>query len=68
MTNGFAQMRAGVVVQFVLLAWAWGSSFLRIKVGLNDLFPTQIVWARMVIGAVALGLLLTATRHTFQMQ
>ncbi|WP_245600765.1 DMT family transporter [Streptomyces sulphureus] len=43
-----------VVGQFVLLAMAWGSSFLFIKVGLESLAPLQVVWARMVVGAAVL--------------
>ncbi|WP_083915612.1 DMT family transporter [Demetria terragena] len=53
---------SGVVVQFVLLALAWGSSFLFIKIGLEELSPTQVVLARMVFGAAALGVFATATR------
>ncbi|THA24019.1 DMT family transporter [Streptomyces sp. RKND-216] len=43
-----------VVGQFVLLALAWGSSFLFIKIGLEGLSPLQVVWGRMVFGAGAL--------------
>ncbi|WP_240691991.1 DMT family transporter [Arthrobacter sp. CAU 1506] len=51
------------MIQFVLLALAWGSSFLLIKLGLRDLSPMQVVWARMAIGAAALGLLMLAARR-----
>lgn len=63
MGKAFAQTKAGLMAQFVLLALAWGSSFLLIKVGLRDLSPTQVVWGRMVIGAITLGLLLLASRR-----
>ncbi|AOS63863.1 DMT family transporter [Actinoalloteichus hymeniacidonis] len=60
--RGFTQTRAGIVGQFVLLALAWGSSFLFIKLGLRELSATQVVWARLVVGALALGLLVLVTR------
>jgi drug/metabolite transporter (DMT)-like permease len=52
-----------VVTQFALLATAWGASFLFIKVGLRGLSPAQVVWARMVFGATALGLLVVLQRR-----
>ncbi|WP_199431980.1 DMT family transporter [Qaidamihabitans albus] len=55
--------QAGIVVQFVLLALAWGSSFFFIKVGLAELSPAQVVWARMVFGALTLALIVLVTRR-----
>jgi drug/metabolite transporter (DMT)-like permease len=52
-----------VVTQFALLATAWGASFLFIKVGLRGLSPAQVVWARMMFGAAALGLLVVLQRR-----
>lgn len=52
----------GVAVQFVLLAVTWGSSFLLIKLGLAGLSPMQVVWARLVFGALALGSVVLFTR------
>lgn len=52
----------GVLLQFGALALAWGSSFLFMKLGLAGLSPGQIVLARMVIGALTLGLVLVGTR------
>jgi drug/metabolite transporter (DMT)-like permease len=49
-------------VQFVALSLAWGSSFLFIKVGLDGLSPLQVVTGRMVLGALALGLVLLVGR------
>lgn len=64
MRNGGADAgQAGVVVQFGLLALAWGSSFLFIRIGLDGLSPSQIVWCRMVFGAVTLGLIMLITRQ-----
>jgi len=57
--------RAGAitVVQFVLLGIVWGSSFLFIKVGLGGLSPVQVVWGRLVLGAITLGLFALARRE-----
>ncbi|WP_078662558.1 DMT family transporter [Streptomyces bicolor] len=55
-------MRAKVVAQFVALACAWGSSFLFIKVALEGLTPAQVVWGRLVLGAVALSAVMAVTR------
>lgn len=63
MLGGSGQLRARIVVQFVLLAVAWGSSFLFIKIGLRELSPTQVTLARMLFGALALGLLVAITRR-----
>jgi drug/metabolite transporter (DMT)-like permease len=52
-----------VAGQFVLLALAWGSSFLFMKIGLDGLSPLQVVWARMVLGAGALWLTALVTRR-----
>ncbi|WP_421845905.1 DMT family transporter [Mycobacterium sp.] len=50
------------MVQFLLLAAAWGSSFLCIKIGLEGLSPAQVVVARLVGGAAALVLMVTISR------
>lgn len=52
-----------IVAQFSLLALAWGSSFLFIKIGLQGLSAEQVVWARMVFGALTLGLIMLVTRR-----
>ncbi len=51
-----------VVVQFCLLALAWGASFLFIKIGLTALSPAQVVWSRLVFGALALVLVVIVRR------
>lgn len=48
-------------VKLLTLALIWGSSFLLMKVGLDDLHPVQIVALRIVLAAVTLGLLLRLT-------
>nr|WP_202454920.1 DMT family transporter [Streptomyces sp. SID8367] len=44
------------------MACAWGSSFLFIKVGLEGLTPAQVVWSRLVLGALALCVVMAVTR------
>ncbi|MGA8047422.1 MAG: DMT family transporter [Dermatophilaceae bacterium] len=48
-------------VKLLTLALIWGSSFLLMKVGLDDLHPVQIVALRIVLAAVTLLLLLRLT-------
>lgn len=55
--------RIGILVQFVLLALTWGSSFLFVAVALTGLSPAQVVLARLVIGALALGLICVIGRR-----
>jgi drug/metabolite transporter (DMT)-like permease len=55
--------QVGVVIQFGLLALTWGASFLFIKIGLEGLSPAQVVWCRMVFGAIVLGLIMLMTRR-----
>jgi len=47
-------MRPSDAARLVLLGGIWGSSFLFIKVALEDLTPTQIVAGRVAIGALLL--------------
>ncbi|MET9629265.1 DMT family transporter [Lentzea sp. NPDC006480] len=54
---------ARVVSQFVLLAIAWGSSFLLIKLGLQGLTPLQVVAGRLITGALALGVVAALSRQ-----
>jgi drug/metabolite transporter (DMT)-like permease len=48
---------------FLALSLVWGSSFLFIKVGLRGLAPTQLVLARILLGAVTLAVIMTVTRR-----
>ncbi len=52
----------GTVLMFAALAATWGASFLFIKIGLEGLTPGQVVWGRLVLGAVALLMISAATR------
>lgn len=47
----------------MLLAIAWGSSFLLIKLGLQGLTPLQVVAGRLITGALALGVVAALSRQ-----
>ena len=49
-------------VKFAALSLIWGSSFLLMKVGLDDLHPVQIVTMRILLAALTLVLLLRLSR------
>jgi drug/metabolite transporter (DMT)-like permease len=53
---------ATTVAQFVAMGLVWGASFLFMKVALDGTTPLQIVWTRLVLGAVALGAVVLVTR------
>lgn len=65
MSAGTAARGAGgvVLLQYVLLALTWGSSFFLVSVGLQGLSPTQVVVARLLAGAVTLVLMSLITRQ-----
>jgi drug/metabolite transporter (DMT)-like permease len=50
------------LVRLALLALLWGSSFLWIKLALDGLSPTQLVLARLVLGAAILVLVVRVRR------
>lgn len=52
------QSRVPWQVKFLALALIWGSSFLLMKVGLDDLHPMQIVAMRIFLAAATLAILL----------
>jgi drug/metabolite transporter (DMT)-like permease len=52
-------------VQFVALAAIWGSSFLFIKVALDDLAPLQVAFGRIAVGGVSLVAAAVLTRQRF---
>ncbi|MEU6345666.1 DMT family transporter [Streptomyces sp. NPDC046977] len=62
-----ARPRAGssgaVLGQFLMLALAWGASFLFIKIGLEGFSPAQVVLGRLLAGAAALLAVVAATRQ-----
>lgn len=55
-------MNNSSVVRFLLLAALWGSSFTLIKVSLEGLTPSQLVLARLILGAAVLVAVATARR------
>ena len=46
----------------VILGMIWGASFLFIKVGVSELHPFYVAWARVASGALALLVILLITR------
>lgn len=59
---GVAGTGATTVAQFVGMGLVWGASFLFMKVALDGTTPVQIVWTRLVLGALALGTVVLVTR------
>ncbi|HYP73925.1 MAG TPA: DMT family transporter [Microbacterium sp.] len=55
--------RSAIAVQFVLLGVIWGSSFLFMKVALTGISPLQVVWGRLVLGALTLAVFVLARRE-----
>lgn len=49
-------------LQFALTGIIWGSSFLFIKVALDGMSPVQVVWSRLVLGALTLGIVVIVRR------
>ena len=47
----------------VILGMIWGSSFLFIKIGVSELHPFYVAWARVASGALALLVIVLVTRH-----
>ncbi len=60
-----ATKNAAWQVQFVTLAAIWGSSFLFIKVALDDLAPLDVAFARIAVGALTLVVVAAFTRQRF---
>jgi drug/metabolite transporter (DMT)-like permease len=48
---------------FLALSLVWGASFLFIKVGLEGFSPAQVVLGRILLGALTLVVIMTATRR-----
>lgn len=58
-----APSSASVAVQFTLTGLVWGASFLFMKVALTGMSPTQVVWGRVVLGALTLGVFVLIRRE-----
>ncbi len=51
-----------VALQFVAMGLVWGASFLFMKVALDGVSFGQVAWARLVFGAITLGVIVLVTR------
>lgn len=51
-----------IAVQFAAMGLVWGASFLFMKVALEGVEFGQVAWARLVFGAVTLGVIALVTR------
>jgi drug/metabolite transporter (DMT)-like permease len=51
-----------IALQFIAMGLVWGASFLFMKVGLEGVSFGQVVWARLVFGALTLGVIALSTR------
>lgn len=51
-----------VALQFVAMGLVWGASFLFMKVALTGVSFGQVAWARLVFGAITLGIIALAMR------
>ncbi len=52
-----------LVLQFLGMAVVWGSSFFFIKIALEGVSFSQVVWARLVLGGLTLGIVVLVTRQ-----
>lgn len=59
-----APSQRSIALQFILTGLVWGSSFLFMKVALEGISPAQVVWSRLVLGALTLGLFVMLRRDT----
>ncbi|HEV7183933.1 MAG TPA: DMT family transporter [Leifsonia sp.] len=51
-----------VALQFIAMGLVWGASFLFMKVALQGVSFGQVAWARLVFGAITLGVIALLTR------
>lgn len=58
-----APSTTATAVQFAILGVIWGSSFLFMKVSLLGLSPAQVVWGRLVLGALTLAVFVALRRE-----
>jgi drug/metabolite transporter (DMT)-like permease len=61
-TAGAAERRWLLPAAFLLLGTIWGSSFIWIKIAIEELPPATLVAERMMLGAAAMLILLAVTR------
>ncbi len=58
-----APHNALLITQFILAGVVWGASFLFMKVALEGMAPGQIAWARILLGAMTLGVFMLLRRE-----
>jgi len=51
-----------VALQFIAMGLVWGASFLFMKVALDGVSFGQVVWSRLVFGAITLGIIAVIVR------
>ncbi|RLK47511.1 DMT family transporter [Microbacterium telephonicum] len=61
--RGPSSRTSSITAQFVLGGIVWGSSFLFMKVALEGVSPGQVVWTRLVLGALTLGVFVAVRRE-----
>ncbi|WP_414684342.1 DMT family transporter [Microbacterium sp.] len=61
-SSGRPLSQGWIVAQFVLTGIIWGSSFLFMKVALDGISPGQVVWSRLLLGGLTLGLFVALRR------
>nr|WP_308191614.1 DMT family transporter [Agromyces sp. S2-1-8] len=54
--------RLSTWLQFLAMGLVWGASFLFMKVALGGVSFGQVAWSRVVLGALALGVIVAVTR------
>lgn len=58
-----AAANLGILLQFLVTGAAWGSSFLFIKIALTGVSVGQVVWSRLILGGLMLGVFMILGRH-----
>lgn len=61
-TSTDRRTNASTLAQFIGMGLVWGASFLFMKVALSGTSPVQIAWTRLLLGALALGVVMLVTR------
>jgi drug/metabolite transporter (DMT)-like permease len=61
-TAGKRPSQVVVALMFAGMALTWGSAFMLVTVSLRTLTFGQVTWARVMLGALTLGILVIATR------
>ena len=54
---------AAILIRFLAMGTAWGSSFLFVAIAMRGLSPGQVVWTREILGAMVLGVIMIVMRQ-----